>query len=79
MGAAGSLLAANALRRSASAHQLTPSAHAGHEQTLPVATPSWRLWEPADLVEPEVRASAGGELNTELRSRTLGAMSAAIG
>ena len=58
---------ANALRRSASAFQATPSAQAGHEQSPPEATPSWLLWEPADLVEPEVRASDGGELSTELR------------
>ena len=58
---------ANALRRSARAFQATPSAHGGHDQPTLEATPSWLLWEPADPVEPEVRASAGGDLNTGLR------------
>ncbi len=49
--------------------QATPTAsHAGHDATPPLeATPSWLLWEPADLVEPEVRASADGVLKTVLR------------
>ena len=65
---AGLLVAGSALRRPADARQAALPTHAGHGETPPLdATPSWLLWEPADLVEPEVRASAGGELNTGLR------------
>ncbi len=68
MGVGGSLLAASVLRRPAGALQATPTAHGAHDQTPPLeATPSWLLWEPADLIEPEVRASAGGVLDTDLR------------
>jgi FtsP/CotA-like multicopper oxidase with cupredoxin domain len=69
MGAGGSLLAASALRRSAGALQASsPAAHMDHGEIAALeATPSWLLWEPADLIEPEIRVSAGGELTTDLR------------
>ncbi len=69
LGAAGTLVTASALRRSAGAFEATPEpAHAEHGETPAIeATPSWLLWEPDELREPEVRASAGGELDTDLR------------
>lgn len=38
-----------------------------HPGAVGEATPSWLLWEPADLVEPDVRQSISGALSTELR------------
>lgn len=69
LGVGGTLLAAGALRIPALAQEATPTAgHAEHDESgVMQATPSWLLWEPADLIEPEVRQSAGGELRTELR------------
>lgn len=68
LGAGGTLLAVGSLRLPAVAQEATPAGHAGHGETASIqATPSWLLWEPADLIEPEVRQSAGGELRTELR------------
>jgi FtsP/CotA-like multicopper oxidase with cupredoxin domain len=68
LGLGGTALAFWAARRPAVAQEATPSlAHAGHGDTEAIeATPSWLLWEPADLIEPEVRSSAAGGLRTDL-------------
>jgi FtsP/CotA-like multicopper oxidase with cupredoxin domain len=67
LGVGGVLLTAGALRP-VRAFQATPAAdHANHDQPPVAATPSWLLWEPADLIEPETRSAVGGELATELR------------
>ena len=60
------MLAAVAMRRAAGAQDATPEASHLHEDPSIAATPSWLLWEPADLVEPEVRQASAGELRTEL-------------
>jgi FtsP/CotA-like multicopper oxidase with cupredoxin domain len=69
LGLGGTMLIGSALRRPAGAVDATPVAgHAGHEGVVPAeATPSWLLWEPADLIEPEVRRSVDGVLETALR------------
>jgi FtsP/CotA-like multicopper oxidase with cupredoxin domain len=65
----GGALAASALRPLVAAQEATPQAgHTGHGESEAIeATPSWLLWEPADLIEPEVRRSDAGELQTALR------------
>ena len=69
LGGSGAAMAAGALRRPARAQDATPPTdHAAHQSVaLAEATPSWLLWEPADLLEPEVRASTDGELRSDLR------------
>ncbi len=59
-GGAGALLLAAAGRTTSAddAHQSVASAN---------ATPSWLLWEPAELSEPEARQSVSGVLDTRLR------------
>ena len=54
------------MRRAAGAQDATPDANHLHGEPSISATPSWLLWEPADLVEPEVRQSLDGELRTDL-------------
>ena len=68
LGLGGTALAFWAARRPAVAQEATPSlAHAGHGDIGAIeATPSWLLWEPADLIEPEARSSVAGELRTDL-------------
>jgi FtsP/CotA-like multicopper oxidase with cupredoxin domain len=68
LGVGGMALGAGALR-STQAQDATPGpGHLGHGETGEiVATPSWLLWEPAELVEPEERRSSDGELRTDLR------------
>jgi FtsP/CotA-like multicopper oxidase with cupredoxin domain len=66
LGVGGATLAASTLRSSVVAQDATPPAgHSGHGEFE--ATPSWLLWEPADLIEPRARRSSVGELQTELR------------
>ena len=80
VGAAGAALVAAGARRAATAQDAplgTPAAGASHEAhpvdasngaADPGQTPrGWETWEPADLTEPEVRSSSGGELRTDLR------------
>lgn len=68
LGVSGVALGASTLRRPAAAQDATATTvHATHGDTQPVATPSWLLWEPAELIEPEERRSVAGELRTELR------------
>ena len=68
LGLGGTALAARGMRPSVVAQETTPPpGHAGHGDTGAIAaTPSWLLWEPVDLTEPEVRSSAAGELRTDL-------------
>jgi FtsP/CotA-like multicopper oxidase with cupredoxin domain len=68
LGTGGALLAASAVRPSVVAQEATPAVgHAGHGETETIeATPSWLLWQPADLTEPEVRQSVAGALRTDL-------------
>ncbi len=68
LGVSGVVLGASAWHPPAAAQDATAtSEHPAHGDALPAATPSWLLWEPADLIEPEERRSAEGELRTELR------------
>lgn len=69
IGLTGTLVTAGATRRAVGAAQSTPEpdGHAHSDPPLTEAAPSWLLWEPADLSEPEARMSVDGELRTELR------------
>src|SRR5215207_2459159 len=64
----GALLIASAGRRTVSGQSATPEvghdAHADAESGTLI--PAAGLWEPADLIEPEVRQSVDGVLETEL-------------
>jgi FtsP/CotA-like multicopper oxidase with cupredoxin domain len=68
-GAGGALFLASAARRSVARADATPQAghdsHAAADGGAGLFQPS--QWESVDLVEPEVRRSADGELATELR------------
>jgi FtsP/CotA-like multicopper oxidase with cupredoxin domain len=68
LGIGGLTLAASTLRSSVVAQDAIPPAElSGHGETGEIeAPPSWLLWEPADLIEPEARRSSSGELRMEL-------------
>ena len=60
----GALLLGAAGRRPATAEE-TPE-HAANP--VPEPTASWLLWQPAELIEPEVREAVDGVLSTTLRA-----------
>lgn len=64
----GALLLGATLRNPVTAQegQATPDAHSAHASPVPQATPSWLLFEPSELVEPEVRSATDGMLSTQL-------------
>lgn len=68
LGGGAGLVALGIRRLPAWAQEATPGAgHQGHADDASLeATPSWLLWEPEELVEPEVRRAVAGELRTDL-------------
>lgn len=69
VGGGASLITLGARRLPTWAQEATPGTGSrGHSDMAPIeATPSWLLWEPEELFEPEERRTAAGELRTDLR------------
>jgi len=68
LGAGATFVAVGAQRLPVWAQEATPgTGHQEHGDTATIeATPSWLLWEPEELTEPEVRRAVAGELRTDL-------------
>jgi FtsP/CotA-like multicopper oxidase with cupredoxin domain len=69
VGLGGALLIAGARRQTAGGQSATPEPGHGAHDNQPGGNGLLRpaAWEPADLIEPEVRRSVNGELRTTLR------------